>query len=84
MLHLPRKTLAATISYGLASAVLYGLLIAYSDLFVELAERTRAGEKVWFLIPLAIAFLFSWVHGTFTGYFWEALGLKAAHGTKKK
>lgn len=84
MPHPPRKTITATLSYGLVSAALYGLLIAYSDLFVELAQRTREGEKAWFLIPLAIAFLFSWVHGNFTGYFWEALGLRAAHGGGEK
>jgi hypothetical protein len=78
---MPRKTLLATVSYGVASLVLYGLLIAYSDLFVEWAERTRSGEKALFLIPVVVAFVFSYFHGAFTGHFWETLGLRAAKGS---
>lgn len=33
------------------------------------------------LVPIAIAFILSYVHGAFTGHFWETLGLTAA---KKK
>lgn len=31
----------------------------------------------WFLAPVAIAFVFSFVHGAFTGLFWDVLGVKA-------
>ncbi|MDH4216532.1 MAG: hypothetical protein OEV23_06520 [Gallionella sp.] len=35
-------------------------------------------NKLNVLVPIAIAFLLSFVHGAFTGLFWEVIGLKAA------
>jgi hypothetical protein len=57
---------------------MYTLLLMNSDLFVDWAERTIKGEKSLFLIPVVVAFVFSYFHGTFTGHFWETLGLRAA------
>lgn len=68
-----------TAALGTASSGLYGGLYAYSAELVELAEMTRDGEKTLFVVPIAIAFLFTLVHGAFTGYFWDLLGLKAKH-----
>lgn len=68
--------------YGVASLALYVALFLYADETVELARRAREGEKAWFIVPIAIAFLFSLVHGAFTAYFWDAIGLKPAD--KKK
>lgn len=51
----------------------------YLALFLNEAtvlEITRRGHW-WFLAPVAIAFLFSFVHGAFTGLFWDVLGVKA-------
>lgn len=51
----------------------------YLGLFMNEAfvlEVTRRGQW-WFLVPVAIAFLFSFVHGAFTGLFWDVLGIKA-------
>lgn len=73
-----KKPIAATLLYGIASLVLYILLLENSDLFVDWALRTKAGEKSLFLIPVVVAFVFSYFHGTFTGHFWETLGLRAA------
>jgi hypothetical protein len=83
-----KKPIAATLLYGIASLVLYSLLLLNSDLFVDWAERTIKGEKSLFLIPVVVAFVFSYFHGHFTGHFWETLGLRAAktntHSTSKK
>jgi hypothetical protein len=79
-----KSNLARAIGYGVASVALYFLLIAYADETVELAHRTREGEKVWFLVPIVIAFVFSLVHGAFTGAFWAAVGLKPAGKARKK
>ncbi|MBS4096223.1 MAG: hypothetical protein KGZ83_05215 [Sulfuricella sp.] len=78
--------LMLTVAYGLVSVALYWLLLANSGQLVEFANRTHQGEKMLFLVPIVIAFIFSYVHGTFTGHFWESLGIKAAKGseTKKK
>ncbi len=73
-----KKTVVAAASFGIGSLVLYMLLFAYADQLVAWAEQTRQGHKLLFLVPIAIAFLFSWVHGSFTGHFWELLGVRAA------
>jgi hypothetical protein len=78
------NSLAKAVSFGVASVALYALLFVYADETVELARRTREGEKVWFLAPIVIAFVFSYVHGAFTGHFWDALGLKAADKKKRR
>jgi hypothetical protein len=71
------RVLVATLGYGVLSAVLYVLLFKYSEQLNLLAEATRNGEKIYALVPLIIIVIFSLVHGTFTSYFWDLLGLKA-------
>ncbi len=62
-----------TIGLGLVSLVLYVLLFTNAD-----AILTLSLQKGWgFIVPIAIAFLFSFVHGAFTGGFWDMMGLKA-------
>jgi hypothetical protein len=60
-------------AYGVIVVILYGLLFAYENEIVQIC--TRGGW--WFLFPVAVAFVFSIFHGTFTGLFWEALGVQA-------
>jgi len=72
-----RRALAVTLTLGAASAGLYLLLFLFADLLPELAAATRRGEKIYALIPIVIAMLFSLVHGAFTGHFWDLLGLRA-------
>jgi len=60
-------------AYGAVVAVLYGLLFAYEKEVVEICKR----GGWWFLFPVAVAFAFSVFHGTFTGLFWDALGIQA-------
>jgi hypothetical protein len=62
---------------GTASAGLYLLLFLFSDRLPDLAAATRQGEKLYALVPLIIAMVFSFVHGAFTGHFWDLLGLRA-------
>lgn len=59
---------------GVASVGLYIFLAAYSR---EILEVSTYKESGYFLVPIVIAFIFSFAHGAFTGYFWEALGVKA-------
>ncbi|MGD9785872.1 MAG: hypothetical protein AB7E80_09110 [Hyphomicrobiaceae bacterium] len=57
---------------GLLSLSLYALLFYY-----EVAVLKASVGEVWsFLVPLVIAFVFSFAHGAFTGAFWDAVGLK--------
>lgn len=76
MVMLRPKTKAA-LAYGVASGLLYYLLYHFSADIRGIAEATNAGDKTYFLLPIAIAFVFSVVHGLFTDRFWEAMGLKA-------
>ena len=71
------RALVITLVLGVASAVLYLLLFLYSDRLTELARLTREGDKLYALVPLAVAMVFSLVHGAFTGHFWDLLGLRA-------
>ena len=60
------------VSLGALSAMLYTLLFLNERLVLELS----AGHWYSFLVPVAIALTFSFVHGSFTGAFWDAIGLR--------
>jgi len=60
--------------WGAASALCYAALFAYEKEVMEAFTRTDG----WYpALPVLTAFLFSLVHGAFTGYFWEVLGVVA-------
>lgn len=69
--------MVSTVIMGAFSAGLYFLLYLYSDALPQLAAETRQGSKLYALIPLIVALTFSFVHGSFTGRFWDLLGLRA-------
>lgn len=71
------KPLHYAILYGILSLGLYFLLFLFNDDIRQMAEATSRGDKSLFYIPIIIALVFSLVHGAFTGYFWEALGVTA-------
>ena len=60
-------------AYGVVVAVLYGMLFAYEREVVEICRR----GGWWFVFPVGVAFVFSIFHGTFTGLFWDVLGVQA-------
>ncbi|MDH5205073.1 MAG: hypothetical protein OEW36_05375 [Hylemonella sp.] len=67
------------IAYGVTVAVLYGLLFFYEKEAIRLCQQ----GGWYFLFPVTVAFVFSLFHGTFTGMFWDALGVKARTSSKK-
>ena len=67
------KAVARTLALGIGSAALYLALYLLSG---QLVAWSSLGGWT-FLIPVAIAFLFSMVHGAFTGHFWDVLGFQA-------
>ncbi|MEW8013586.1 MAG: hypothetical protein AB2807_02010 [Candidatus Sedimenticola endophacoides] len=68
-----KRATVRTLRYGAISLLLYILLYLFN---VEILASSREGG--WsFILPMAIAFLFSIVHGGFTGQFWELLGIRA-------
>lgn len=58
---------------GVASALLYLGLYLYR---AEILELSAKGHW-YFVVPVTIAFVFSFVHGAFTGELWTAVGLVA-------
>lgn len=59
--------------YGVLSVILYFLLYRFNETILEYSREGR-----WnFFIPILIAFVFSIVHGNFTGQFWDLFGIKA-------
>lgn len=68
-----RGEIAKTIALGAVALVLYGVLFAMEREILEISSR----GGWYFLFPVAIAFAFSLVHGAFTGYFWDVLGIRA-------
>ena len=65
--------LVRTFVYGLLSVFLYTMLFLYNE---TILEYSRQGHW-FFFVPVSIAFIFSIVHGNFTGQFWDLFGVKA-------
>lgn len=72
-----KKPYGAVIIMGIASLALYVGLLTQQEIVSE--YFTKGG--VYAFLPIAAAFLFSLVHGNFTGNFWTVLGVEAS---KKK
>ena len=67
------RQITRTVAFGIVTVILYACLFLLERPILELSS-----EGGWyFLIPVAIAFVFSYAHGAFTGYFWDLLGIKA-------
>lgn len=59
--------------WGLLSIGLYGLLWGFEREILTVSAQGR-----WlFIVPVGIAFLFSFVHGHCTAAFWDSLGIQA-------
>jgi hypothetical protein len=67
------KQVTKTVLYGAVTLVLYFLLYLFENQAMEYAAHGRW----YFIVPIAIAFVFSYAHGSFTAHFWDVLGIKA-------
>lgn len=74
-----KKPYGAAILMGLVSAVLYSVLLLNQDV----VNRYVGVGGLYAFLPISIAFLFSFVHGTFTGHFWTLLGVEASKKKKE-
>jgi len=67
------KPYAQLIASGIVSGALYLLLYLYEREIMAAFTRTDG----WYpALPVLAAFVFSFAHGAFTGYFWEVLGIQ--------
>jgi hypothetical protein len=59
---------------GVVSVALYAALLLHQDE----VNSTFGRPGAYAVLPILTAFLFSIVHGTFTGHFWTVLGVEAS------
>lgn len=64
---------------GVISIALYATLLMKQDIINDLF--TRGG--LYAFLPIVMAFIFSFFHGSFTGNFWRVLGIRAAKKKKE-
>jgi drug/metabolite transporter superfamily protein YnfA len=74
-----KKPYAAVIILGVISLALYIVLLSQQEMVNQ--YFTKGG--VYAFLPIATAFLFSLVHGNFTGNFWTVLGIEASKKKKE-
>lgn len=71
------RTFALTVGLGILDIVLYSLLFQFADELTALAKAVHNGEALYILVPITLAMVFVLIHGAFTDYLWELLGLRA-------
>ena len=74
-----KKPYGQALLMGAISVALYVLLLTKQDVLNEYFGR----GGVYAFLPIITAFLFSIVHGSFTGNFWTILGVEAAKKRKE-
>ncbi|MBF0608031.1 MAG: hypothetical protein SFH39_11665 [Candidatus Magnetobacterium sp. LHC-1] len=68
-----KKPYMKVIFLGIVAAALYILLLSEQD--IVLGYVSRGG--MYAILPIVTAFIFSLVHGNFTGNFWTVIGIEA-------
>ncbi len=69
-----KRHIVRSLVFGAAAVGLYAAVFVHADAFANLAAKGG-----WYaLVPVATVFAFSYVHGSFTGAFWSALGIEAS------
>jgi F0F1-type ATP synthase assembly protein I len=74
-----RKPVGKLLVTGIISVALYAALLANQDVI----NSTFGRGGLYAFLPIAMAFVFSFIHGTFTGHFWTVLGIEAAKKKKE-
>ncbi|MCC6347232.1 MAG: hypothetical protein IT388_08620 [Nitrospirales bacterium] len=75
-----KKPYGKLLLMGGISLVLYAVLLSEQHLINSYFGR--GGAYAFF--PIATAFIFSFVHGSFTGNFWTSLGIEASRRKEVK
>jgi F0F1-type ATP synthase assembly protein I len=74
-----KKPVGKLIVMGIISIALYATLLHHQDL----VNSSFAKGGMYALLPIITAFVFSFVHGSFTGNFWTVLGIEASKKKKE-
>lgn len=74
-----KKPVGKMLLMGVISVALYALLLSKQDVI-----NGYIGQGgMYAFLPIATAFIFSFVHGSFTGDFWTVMGIEAAKKKKE-
>lgn len=68
-----KRPYGKTAVLGVAAAALYAALLLNQDIINNYFGRGGMSA----VLPIITAFIFSFIHGTFTGNFWTVLGIEA-------
>ncbi len=69
-----KKPYGKMIFMGIISIALYVILLLKQDII----NKYFANGGIYAFLPIATAFIFSFVHGLFTGNFWTVMGIEAS------
>jgi hypothetical protein len=72
-----KRNVARTLIFGTAAVALYAAVFSHADFITNLSAK----GGFYAVVPVITVFLFSYVHGSFTGAFWSALGIEASKKT---
>jgi ABC-type transport system involved in multi-copper enzyme maturation permease subunit len=68
-----KKPVGKMVLFGICSVIIYGAVLSYQSIITGYFTR----GALYAALPIAGAFVLSYVHGHFTGYFWSVLGIEA-------
>jgi drug/metabolite transporter (DMT)-like permease len=74
-----KKPIGKMLFMGVLSLALYATLLLNQDL----VNGSFAQGGLYALLPIVTAFIFSFIHGSFTGNFWTVMGIEAAKKKKE-
>lgn len=74
-----KKPVGKMVIMGIISIALYTALLMNQDIINNYIGR----GGVYAFLPIVTAFIFSFVHGKFTGDFWTVMGVEAAKKKKE-
>ncbi len=77
--NIKKKPYGAFLVMGLISAAMYIFLLLNQTMITKYFAMGGA----YAFLPIVAAFLFSFVHGSFTGNFWTVLGIEASKKKKE-
>jgi bacteriorhodopsin len=66
--------------FGVLSIALYAAVFSFSDTVLHYCAR----GGFYNVLPVSAVFLFSYVHGTFAGNVWTALGIEGSSASARK
>ncbi len=72
-----KRNVVRSIVFGAGAVALYAAVFTHADYISNLSAK----GGLYAVVPVLTVFLFSYVHGSFTGAFWSALGIEASKGT---